>query len=535
MGILNILRVGQFGIVKDVPSHELHPSAWSDGNNVAFTDKLVKKMPGYTQTYDSSNGVTSLYGLFFHRILQKGYWIGCGLTAVHGWESSVNANITRASGAYNATPSQRWTGGNFNGVLVLNNSVDAPQVWSAGELTTPVKLIDLPNWPANVTAKVVRPFGNYLVALHIDKTGASGANFPEMIKWSHPADPGSVPTSWDESDATKDAGEFVLMEGGDHLIDCLPMGNLNILYRETSTYAMRNVGGIVVFGFNNLFRESGILAEDCARSFMGKHFVVTRDDIIVHDGSTITSVVDARMRNWFFGQLSTTNFYMSFVLPYYERKEMWICAPFAGAGQINSALVWNWRDNTWTVRDLPGIRASISVLPQKLVTADNWDSETALNWNSDSDDWQGNSVAREQIRFAILDAAEPTIIEVDNNTFQASGVNYTSFIERTGFCTVGFDETGNPIKDREKIKYLLSLRPRFKAVAGTEIQIYVGAHEYEIDNPTYKDPVTFTVGTTKAINPFVSGRFLAFKFQESGDATWELEGFELELQTLGRF
>src|SRR5258706_476813 len=81
-------------------------------------------------------------------------------------------------------------------------------------------------------AKIIRSFGPYLLALNVTK----GANiYPHMVKWGHPADPGSVPSSWDETDETKDTGEKDLPDVTAGVIqDGLPLQGNFYVYKEGS-------------------------------------------------------------------------------------------------------------------------------------------------------------------------------------------------------------------------------------------------------------------------------------------------------------
>ena len=64
----------------------------------------------------------------------------------------------------------------------------------------------------------------------------------------------------------------------------LPLGDVNIVYKEDSIWSMAFEGGQSIFGFRQLFDDVGILGRHCAKSFNNKHFVVSEDDVYVHDG-----------------------------------------------------------------------------------------------------------------------------------------------------------------------------------------------------------------------------------------------------------
>jgi len=85
------------------------------------------------------------------------------------------------------------------------------------------------------------------------------------------------------------------------------------------------------------------------------HFVFGVNDCYINDGQNLTSVLNQRMRREVFNNLNTTNFERCFVVPYFQKSEVWACYPDRTADFANKALVWNWTDNSIGIRDLPDI------------------------------------------------------------------------------------------------------------------------------------------------------------------------------------
>ena len=72
-----------------------------------------------------------------------------------------------------------------------------------------------------------------------------------------------------------------------------------------------------------------------------------------HPGS-IKSIADTKVRREFFDRLNPLAIDMTFLLQYQQRDEIWICYANESAlsDKVNEALIWNYRNNTWTYRDL---------------------------------------------------------------------------------------------------------------------------------------------------------------------------------------
>jgi len=208
-----------------------------------------------------------------------------------------------------------WNGGVLGEIPIINNGVDEPQFWDG--VTSRFK--DLTNWTAGDKCKTIRPFKGYLMALNVTK---SGSKYPHTVKWSHLADAGAVPTRWDQTDATVDAGEKHLIDSTGEVLDGGELRDVFIIYKEDATYVSRFIGGEFVLSFDKLFKTSGILAVNCWQEYKGLHYVLTQGDIIAHDGNSIIPISTRRVRNYIFDQIDPTNYYKSYVTLNPKKEEV---------------------------------------------------------------------------------------------------------------------------------------------------------------------------------------------------------------------
>lgn len=525
------IRLGQEGLHKplsgaDAAIAALPPGALTDAQNVRVAEGYVVKADGRSSQLTTA---VDPYGVLAGASDTTSFHAYMGLAAVRAWFGTTHTDITRAAGAYTGGPNDYWNWCIFNGLPVLNNGKDVPQLWSPP--STSQVLVNLTNWPATVRAKVIRTFKNYLVALYITK---SSTVHPRMVKWSHSASSG-VPSSWDETDPTLDAGENVLSEGEDLLVDCLRLGDSNVIYGESSTWEMRLAGVPFIFSFHQRFPQSGILAQQCAALVLNRHFVVTGDDIVLHDLSNIQSIADLRTRRWFFKNLNRSSAGITRTVVHETNKEVWILFPTGDSSVQNLALVWNWVFNTWTVKELPGTYGAAPL--RKLVdTKGTWDG-TAGDWDSNTNQWDTIAVGSDKQIGSILLAGTSSqkILLVDNELNTYEGANFTSFIEREGIAFLVNPRTRELFYDMKRLKMLTAICPQIEAPAGTQFTISVKAKD------TLKGPygsatnVTWTAGTDTWKSIYVTGRFLSVKISDAGNtsAAWSVLGYDLDLVPLG--
>lgn len=521
------------GLIRDLEPYALPPSEFSDISNMRWADGKFEKFVGMKTVADATP-LGDPFALFLHTYQEANFWVYMDTVAAWAFTDTAEAEITRAAGAYTGGVFNRWNHCALNGLGYFNNGADDPQLWNAPG--TGQVLLDVTNWPANYTCKVFRSFGKFLIALH---TTESGTEFDSRVRWSHSAATG-VPSSWDDTSATVDAGFIDLWDTPDTVMDCLPMGGVNIVYKENSTWLMRFVGGALKFAFQNVSRASGIMAQDCAVALPGnRHFVFTRDDCVVHDGTSFASAIDKTNRAYWFGNLDPGAPLISFVLHVASAGEVWVCAPFLGEGTVTRALIWNYIYDTWTIRDLPSVTGAAASLPVVTSAGDSWDSDITTTWAGETAEiWDDPKylTSKEIIRFS--SRTNTLIYELDKTLYQDSGVSYKSYVERSGLSIVGQKGQGSLTEgslfpDPVRQKLLIAVWPRIEAVDGTTIDVYVTSQDHPESTITWSGPFTFTVGTDEKIDCKVRGRYLGVRFEETASTAWALHSFDMEIVPLG--
>lgn len=518
MPLIEIHNVGAVGIVKDAPAHTLPPEAWSDGQNFRFIDKQAYRMLGHTQVF----GTPSVIPGFVFNVpgATSTFWLYGSKAAVYGYDAGVHTDITRAAGAYTAVEYRDWNYALLAGVPILNNGADVPQYWPTLSLAT--DLANLTNWPAALRAKVIRNYGRFLVALNLTESGTALAH---AVQWSHPADPGSIPSSWDTTDATKDAGRTHLTDThGGVLLDGLLLGNQLVLYKEESTHLMRFIGGQDIMGFD-LLLNSGVLNTHCAALIdSGKrHFVVTPDDVLVHSGTRdVVYPLEGKDKRYLFNDIDATNYLNAFAFDNPAYEEAWFAYPTSGQTYPNKALVWNYRRDLVMFRDFEGLRADPGNYTDSLGTT--WNATTG-SWDAQTSQWATPG----RRRIIVASPGSTKLFALDNGYAFGSSVS-TAFLERTGLAIIGRDRQGAPKVDYGRRKLVRRIWPKLRGDA--TISVKVGAQE-ELDGAlTYAAAKTFNA-SQKYLDFEVSGRLLAVHFSSQSDLSWQLEGYDLEVELLG--
>ena len=83
--------------------------------------------------------------------------------------------------------------------------------------------------------------------------------------------------------------------------------------------------------FKKLFNDSGILAPECVVEVEGSHFVVTQNDVILHNGATKKSIASNRVKNMLINEVCLVNPLATRVHLHQDKKEVWVL--YVGPGE----------------------------------------------------------------------------------------------------------------------------------------------------------------------------------------------------------
>jgi|CXWL01.1.fsa_nt_gi hypothetical protein len=517
-----IHNVGTKGWIADIEPHLIPPNAWSNAQNVRFSKRGVERISGHTQVFGTLSTVPEF--VLSVPSASQTYWLYTSLTKAYVYDGAVHTDITRTSGGdYAPVVGHDWNGTILGGVPIINSGTDIPQYWPS--LNPAVPLANLTSWTSTMRAKRIIAFGPYLVALNLT---LSGVNFGHMLQWSHKADPGTLPTSWDYTNPAVDAGRLELTDiHGGVIVDGELLGNKLIIYKASAIHSLRFIGGVSIFSPELLLSTAGILTSKCATAFDKgtKHLVVTADDILIHAGEkSAQSVVEDKVKKAIFGEIDSTNYVNSFVFDNSPAKEVWFCFPGSGTTYPNLVAIWNYKDDTWVVRDLDAVSADRGAISTS--SAETWDSDTQA-WNDDSEPWANTSLEK----IVVVSKTASKAYQVDSGVLFDTSTP-TCFIERLGLAYDDTDETGQPKANFSTRKLCTRIWLKMKGTG--QVNVRVGWQDNVQDAVTWNETQTFNPLTEKYLDVTVNGRLMALRIESSTTVYWSLQGYDLEMSTLSQ-
>ena len=569
MATLPIRDLGGVGIVSDANPYDLPINAFSDGNNIIFDEGRVSRAPVFKQLFPAIKSLKP--------------WADFGADTwadeTNSWESATGSNVSlsRFVGSYAdpssgetvficdkdgtvrsypegvmqiVTPSgtlvdneQTWASTQVSGISVLSRKGMVPY---ARNLISDItyKEMSVGNWPSDTTCAVVRSYNDFLIALNVTKGSVA---YPTMVKWSdiipYGADVSDI--DWDEFSTTNSAGENVLGELKNPLIDGAILGTQFVMYSSDQVWLMEYTGSSLVFNFRRLFPTGGVINSNCITEVEGKHFVFGSDDIYVHDGQTKKSIADGRVRRKIFKNLDINKKAACFVLhdsvtnliyfSYYTKQDE---VNFKNTQFCNRAAIYNYRTDTWSFMDLPnvigGAEAQVTLNKTQYPSV----TDTYENYNTSYVSFE-NTAPKIPIMLGITDIpnglTESRVYAIDLPTVGAVNLPASletfkpAFVAREG---VDLDEIQAGLRGYKSIRYIIP-QAEFEVTDGTFFW-QMGATDLPGGPIVYSTNYVYNPDTEYKIDSKVSGRYLSYKISTSDIENFRISGFDADVVVLSR-
>jgi hypothetical protein len=351
-----------------------------------------------------------------------------------------------------------------------------------------------------------------------------------MVKWSAVADPGTLPPTWDESNPSFDAGEFSIGAGADRILDGCLLGDALILYMQWGVWGMQFVGGTFIFRFWQIYEDRGILGSYCVAEFEGKHFVVGQDSIYIHDTQQLQDIGDKRIIRFFFSDLNQSKKEQVFVLNNQLAREIWIMYPDGQSEHCNKALIWDYRNNVWSLRLLPKqvVSGAVGILTDYI--PDFWEPGSPEDtWPVDDMIW--NLPALYQQLPVMLEREKA--IRVFDVGDADTGSQMVSVLERRSL-ELPSQQTDRP-QDVTSVKFVYTIWPKITGTPGGVVNVFIGGQMQIDDEPNWQGPIPFTIGTSQKIDCRASGRLLSFRFESNTDISWKVQSLQVGYKEIAKW
>ena len=509
------------GINLDLPDEFVPVDQFSGGINITFRGSLINRAGGFASIWQDVNPLPlDPQHLVYAPFQGTALWLMMSKGGdVFATDGSTHSDISPTP-AFPAGDDNAWTSGELNGLAVMNNAEITPHFWDGNPQNA---VQPLPDFPASTTCYSLRPYKFHLIAMQI--TGPQGLD-PTLLLWSDAAAPGQVPQSWTPGPGSE-AGDNVLGDETGALIDGLGLRDDFIIYKQRSVYIMSYIAGDEVMAFRKLFTNLGALNRNCIAEHQGRHYVLGDGDLYIHDGQTIQSIADSRVKREFFQLIDERFFRAAFVAINKVENEVYFMAPQGGFPESRIAAIYDIDADSWGVREIPSCThaaAGTVITSTQPGIGQDWDTFPTF-WNFANRKWNEQSQTLGTVLDGLLFAQPvgPRVMFLDGDVTNRG----LTIDARLDWLT---HDMGSP----ERMKMLRKIWPSITAPTGTPITIRGGA-QVELADGINFDTQVFEVGVDKSVDVLVEGKYLSVQFESEVDVIWEMSSFALEYEDRGEF
>lgn len=522
MPLLTINDFAESGLNSDLPPWLLPNGAITYGVNFRINNGKVSNFGSYEDWNEPAGAASSFYPGYGLRVAgSSDFIIVAGRTAVYVFDGSAFHDISNASATYTDIVTDGeldWTGTLIGKIPVINNPLSPPEYWDPQGTGTLMQ--DLPfvtsvsTWRSlSYTCKAMRSHKNFLIAMNLTE---STTDYIDTYRWSHPADTNGLPFTWDETDPTNLAGKASLGGDGGNIIDGRTLRDSFAIYSETAIDILDYTGDAFVFNRREMSSTTGLLARRAIAEVRGTHFILADGDIISNDGNRIQSIIHKRIRQRLVSNMQADAYLRSFAVTNSAEKEVWFCVPENGSTHPNVAYVYNWKDDSWSIKDIPPI--AHAVYAPRATPSDTWNTVIGT-WSTILGAW-GSRQRTPNDDTIIGIENDPTVINVLDNIETATGT-FETIIERTNL----------KLTTDESINTLNRIYPRIEGTG--VVTIKVGSQDYPDGPVTWKTGQSFDPTTDRKLDVRATGKLHCWSISSTTSARWSLSSMDFEFVSDG--
>lgn len=521
---LTITDLGLSGLNVDVPPWTLPSSFVTYGDNFRVELNAIAPVRSFSGWGDDKANIPNIGSITFVPEATEPYWLMCAREGVYTFDGSDYHDVTPAvliASPLHEGQEHDWSTCKLGGVVIIYNPSIGAFYQTGASINSgfdPLPWDAYNKWQdQSVTASVIRSHKTFLFALNLVERGA---NYGDAYRWSTSADTNGIPFTWDPNEPSGLAGRAQLGGDGGHIVDGLTLRDSFIIYSRNSIDVLDFTGDAFVWRRRELSSSVGLIATDCVVAVHGKHYFISDGDIKVTDGTNLDSIMHGRIKNMFATRINSEFAHLSYAVSDIVQKEVWFCVPVDSSKFPNKAFIFNWQEESWSVRNMPdecyhtayGVKHD-NALDWNKIKNEGWDAENVA-WRTYSSTALGSTMVAATTKLLALASATDIVPP-------KTGFREPTHVERISM----------PIVDHEQICTVSAAYPHMSGHG--DVSFRFGSQMTAGGAVQWNPPVVFTVGEEHKIDVKVTGRYLCWQIEGFEDDDWRLSGIDIVFEHAG--
>ena len=388
MPILNIRDMGTVGVNSDVAPWELPPQALSAGVNFRMSSGKIQSAGGIDLVGQSTKDDIG------HIAASRDFnanakWVVAGSDDIQVWSEGQFVSI-KGTLTFAGLQPELWSSCRIGAVTFLNHPDYFPIYWV--DVTGSINDAELLPWHVteetwedkDYSCRAICSHKNFLFALGMKE---GNDEYRDKVWWSHPAEPNGIPFSWRPTLEQPDSiAGYVNLGRGGSIVGGESMRDSFVIYSEDAINVMDFTGDAIGWRRRTVSTSADLIGKEAIVEVKGMQYFISRDDIMQFDGNSMQSLTHNRIRRTLGANLNVNAAHTSWAAHNQTFNEIWFAVPSSNANYPDRAYVFNYRDNTWGIRDLEQQFIHGCFGDEPFEDARTWD-DFISTWNDDRGSW----------------------------------------------------------------------------------------------------------------------------------------------------
>jgi hypothetical protein len=470
------------GIVRDLPSERIPPSAWLTAHNVVFRNGQIEKVKGWKRLGQAVDGRTSLIaGIVFPDGTKK----NIVATDANIYSLASDDTPTKLNDAALGAAA-RWRMDYLLGKWYFaNDSTDLLSLEASGALTA-----------IDTGGRQGAHLAQYADHLILGNLGNATTDGPQSYLGSGLANA----DDWNDMNPASDSILQIAPENGDKVQDLRRVGDYCALMKENSIQTLSYIGDQFVYRREIRETGTGLAAAYSVTTIREGLPYVGQDNFYLFNGAS-NQDFGSRIWRWFMDQIKANGLGDIYATRDLRFKEIPFVFKSTDASDYDKALVWNWQYNAFSTRDMPFVALGFRIKPEAIGKTFDEITEPmdTLNYS-----FENSSTALEDFELVAADK-DGNLYLLDEVETKADGVNIAMELES------GDSDSGDPMRCKMIGGMLLDV----PVLTGDEpLQIWAAGRRGLGDVVTWRGPFNYVVGSGR-VDFFSSGFYNRYKFTKA--------------------
>lgn len=519
---LPLTNIGERGLNTDLASSDIDLKYITDGANFRVYAGKLLSMADPLLWHTMATTQSDVGRVFNFRLPDTTFfWLTLSNKAI-AFNGSIESNVnsTEGSPTYTGVTADnvwQWSSCKLGAIPIVNHTAWHPEYWHPVGGTTKLQLLKFDathTWKdKGFSAGVIRSHKTVLFALNLQEGAVS---YPDSFRWSHPADINGLPFTWDETDLSATAGKASLGANGGSIVDGLSMRDAFVIYSERAVDILTPSYDEFVWNRRRLADDYTIASKDCVVDVSGTHYVLGIADIYINDGNTIKSITTNRIRRRLAANFNITAAHNAYAFRHVYQKEIWFCVPEHESHLPNTAYIYDYEQDAWSVTSLPDGASFTQIGPI---------GTPPPVWSDFPEPWSSVTVSWSQIKALVKDYAVISVLSANGNLIQDDAPTYNSsnsFVERRNGALVAPNVACT----------VTSVYPRISCVG--EVIVQIGSQSNINGAVLWENEVVFNPSNDDKVDVLSTGNLHCWRIKSVNSAAWELSGMDFEFTVNGK-